>query len=169
MMALLGALLTASCAYTNPATPGHALQGEGMPASGNLTMHAHPGRTYRFAMPMFHNSSKKEVDIESVSLGKIPSGVQVLGYPIYSLKQTGGLVVGSMDGDPGTPDMRKMTNSQGKPIVIPAGATGKDYAMAEIKISKRISAQFSDCVIHYKSAGVEYTQTLWCEFGLTAN
>lgn len=169
----VAATLLSSCgspASSAPAT-GHALTAAGPPASGVLGVpNAKVGSVWRFAFPLFSNNSKTTVRITSVRLDSIPSGAKVEGYPVYSMKDTNGYILDSMEGDknvPGSRDMTKMPNYAGKPIVIRGHQDSGDYyAMVKVKIVGHIEKHLSGCRVNYTQGNSKYTQKVHCEYAL---
>jgi len=165
--------LLTSCAgpaSSSPAT-GHALAAAGPPSVGILGVpNAKIGNVWRFAFPLFTNNSKTTVRITSVRLDNVPSGAQVEGYPVYSMKDTNGYILDSEEGDKnvsGSRDMTKMPNYAGKPIVIRSHQDSGDYyAMVKVKVVGRIKKHLSGCRVNYTQGSTKYTQKVHCEYAL---
>ncbi|MGW0584305.1 hypothetical protein ACWD25_52360 [Streptomyces sp. NPDC002920] len=155
---------------SSPAT-GHALAADGPAAAGVLGVpDAKIGTTWRFAFPLFVNKSKTTVRITSVRLDNVPSGAKVEGYPLYSMKDTNGYILDSMEGDrndSGSRDMTKEPNYAGKPIVIRSHKDSGDYYyMVKVKIVGRITKHLSGCRVNYTQGSDTYTQKVHCEYAL---
>ncbi|WP_369228006.1 hypothetical protein AB5J52_47935 [Streptomyces sp. R39] len=160
----------ASSAGSAPAT-GHALTADGPPSAGVLGIpNAKIGTTWRFAFPLFVNDSKTTVRITSVRLDNVPAGAKIEGYPLYSMKDTNGYILGSLEGSKntaGTRDMTKMPNYAGKPVVIRSHHDSGDYYfMAKVKIVGRITKHLSGCRVNYTQGSDKYTQKVRCEYAL---
>ncbi|MFC8520441.1 hypothetical protein [Streptomyces sp. NPDC057257] len=173
MPAAFATAVLASCASTASSSPaaGHALAAAGPPSVGILGVpDAKIGTTWRFAFPLFVNNSKTTVHVTSVRLGNVPSGAVVKGYPLYSMKDTNGYILDSMEGDknvPGSRDMTKMPDYAGKPIVIRSHQDSGDYYfMVRVKIVGRIHKHLSGCHVNYTQGGKKYTQKVHCEYAL---
>jgi hypothetical protein len=72
-----------------------ALQAEGPGTSGSLGFaDVKVGDVYRMAFPLTRNTSKKPVSVTKFKLLNVPAGVKVLGYAVYSVKDTPGYRLG---------------------------------------------------------------------------
>ncbi|MCX5256779.1 hypothetical protein OOK27_22020 [Streptomyces canus] len=167
---IAAATMLGSCTSSSPAT-GHALRAEGPPAVGLLGLpKARIGETYRFAFPLFVNTSRTTVRITSFHLDNVPAGAQVTGYALYSMKETNGYILESRDSDrdtPGSPNPAKHPDHAGKPIAIKShGDSGDYYAMVKVKVVGHITKHLSGCRVNYTQGGDQYTQTVQCEYAL---
>lgn len=168
--AILAATILGSCTSASPAS-GNALKAAGPPALGILGFpHAQVGNTYRFAFPLLVNISKNTLRVTSWHLDNVPKGAKVTGYALYSMKDTNGYILDSRDGDPSTPsepDMTKMPNYLGKPIVIRShGDIGDYYAMVKVKVVGHIGKHLTGCRVSYTQGSEKYTQPVHCEYAL---
>jgi hypothetical protein len=169
----VASILLGSCAgpaSSSPAT-GHSLVAAGPPSFGILGVpNAKIGSVWRFAFPLFSNKSKTTVRITSVRLDNVPSGAKVEGYPLYSMKDTNGYILDSMDGDRNVPksqDMTKEPNYAGKPIVIRSHKDSGDYYYTvKVKIVGRIKKHLTGCRVNYTQGNSKYTQRVHCEYAL---
>lgn len=166
-------IMLGACAGSTGSSPatGNALAADGPPAAGLLGVpNAKIGTTWRFAFPLFVNKSKTTVRITSVRLDSVPAGAKVEGYPLYSMKDTNGYILDSMEGDknvPGSRDMTKEPNYAGKPIVIRSHKDSGDYYfMVKVKIVGRIKKHLSGCHVNYTQGTAKYTQKVHCEYAL---
>lgn len=167
---ILAATILGSCTSASPAS-GNALKAAGPPAVGILGFpHAQVGKTYRFAFPLLVNISKNTLRVTSWRLDNVPKGAKVTGYALYSMKDTNGYILDSRDGDPSTPsepDMTKMPNYLGKPIVIRShGDTGDYYAMVKVKVVGHIRKHLTGCRVSYTQCSENYTQPVHCAYAL---
>ncbi|MEV6510071.1 hypothetical protein [Streptomyces sp. NPDC051642] len=166
------ALLSSGASPTRSGAPtGHALAAAGPPSVGILGVpDAKLGSVWRFAFPLFVNKSRTTVRITSVRLAYVPSGAQVEGYPLYSMKDTNGYILDSEEGErniPGSRDMTTMPDYAGKPIVIRSHQDSGDYYfMVRVRIVGRIKTHLSDCRVNYIQGSIKYTQKVRCEYAL---
>ncbi|MFD4501365.1 hypothetical protein [Streptomyces sp. NPDC058457] len=161
----------ATASMSTPPATGDALTAAGPPAVGILGYpHAKIGTVWRFAFPLFVNNSGTTVRITSVRLDHVPSGAQVEGYPVYSMKDTNGYILDSLEGDTnaaGTRDMTTMPDYAGRPIVIRGHHDSGDYyAMVRVRIVGHIREHLSGCRVNYTQGGNRYTQEVRCEYAL---
>ncbi|MFK0112570.1 hypothetical protein [Streptomyces sp. NPDC091217] len=146
---------------------GTALRASGPESMGVLGFpHAQVGQTYRFAFPPFVNGTGAKLVVEGVKLTKVPKGVKVIGYPVYSVNDTNGYIMGSQDGRKYPRDMTKMPNYAGKPITVGPHKKSDRYAMVEARVIGRVQQHLGGCEVTYSQNGKRYRQTLRCEFAL---
>ncbi|WP_330290135.1 hypothetical protein [Streptomyces sp. NBC_00576] len=165
--------LTAGCAGTTTGggvTPGTALQAEGPGTTGALGFSdVKVGDVYRMAFPLTRNTSKQPVSVTGIKLLNIPAGAKVLGYSVYSVKDTPGYRLGYQETahpTAGDVDLDKYTNYAGHPYTIGPSVLSDKYAVARIKVTGKITKPFTGCQTDYTQAGHTYHQTLTCKFGL---
>jgi hypothetical protein len=161
----------ATASMRTPPATGDALTATGPPAAGILGYpDARIGMVWRFAFPLFVNNSRTTVRITSVRLDHVPPGARVEGYPVYSMKDTDGYILDSLEGDknaPGARDMTTMPNYAGKPLVIRGHQDSGDYyAMVRVRIVGHIGEHLGGCRVNYTQGGNRYTQEVHCEYAL---
>jgi len=151
-------------------TAGTALQAEGPGTSGSLGFSdVKVGDVYRMAFPLTRNTSKKPVSVTKVKLLNVPAGAKVLGYAVYSVKDTPGYRLGYQETahpTAGDVDLDKYPNYAGHPYTIKPGALSDKYAVVRLKVTAKVAAPISGCEADYTQAGQTYHQTLTCKFGL---
>jgi hypothetical protein len=165
---MLLALTVACSAHNGGIAAGTAIRAGGPPASGILGIQdAQVGKAYRFAFPLMHNTSKQSISITGVSVEGIPKGISVLGYPVYSVKDTPGYLLGYRDDShDGEPNLDKYPNYAKHPFTIKAGAISDKYAMVRVRITGKVTKHLTGCKVRYTQAGVKYQQTVHCEYAL---
>ena len=149
---------------------GTALQAEGPGTSGSLGFSdVKVGDVYRMAFPLTRNTSRKPVSVTKVKLLNVPAGAKVLGYAVYSVKDTPGYRLGYQETahpTAGDVDLDKYPNYAGHPYTIKPGALSDKYAVVRLKVTAKVTAPISGCEADYTQAGQTYHQTLTCRFGL---
>ncbi|MEU9452014.1 hypothetical protein [Streptomyces sp. NPDC048277] len=174
-LTLTGVTAALLCSAASPTSstppPGHALTADGPPAFGILGVpDAKLGTTWRFAFPLFVNNSKTTVRITSVRLDDVPTGARIEGYPLYSMKDTDGYILDSLEGDknaPGTRDMTTMPDYADKPLVIRGHQDSGDYYfMVTVRIVGHIKKHLTGCRVNYTQGSGKYTQNVRCEYAL---
>jgi len=124
------------------------------------------GQIYRMAFPLMKNTSKKPVSVTGVRVRSVPTGVAVLGYFVYSVKDTPGYRLGYQDSNhKGGPDLDKYPNYAGHPFIIKPGVLSDKYAMVHLRVTGKVSKRITGCEVDYTQAGHSYQQTLACTFG----
>jgi hypothetical protein len=160
---------TAGCTGggSGPST-GTALHAEGPPAMGVIGYpNAKVGEVYRFSFPLMRNKSKESVSVTQVKVVSVPTGVKVLSYLVYSVKDTPGYQPSSQDSDhTDGPDMDKYPNCAGHPFTIKPGALSDKYAMVKIRTTGKVSKHIKNCEVDHEQGGQAYRQVLNCEFAL---
>jgi len=155
---------------TERVTAGTALQAEGPGTSGSLGFSdVKVGDVYRMAFPLTRNTSKQAVSVTGVKLLNVPAGAKVLGYAVYSVKDTPGYQLGYQETahpTAGDVDLDKYPNYAGHPYTIKPGALSDKYAVVRLKVTAQVKAPISGCEADYTQAGQTYHQTLACKFGL---
>ncbi|MDX2542197.1 hypothetical protein ACOT81_31420 [Streptomyces sp. WI04-05B] len=127
------------------------------------------GDVYRMAFPLTRNISKQPVSVTGVRVLDIPAGAKVLGYSVYSVKDTPGYLLGYQETahpTKGDVDLDKYTNYAGHPYTIKAKVLSDKYAMVRIKVTGKVTTPLSGCEADYTQGGRSYHQTLTCKFGL---
>jgi hypothetical protein len=152
---------------------GAALRAVGPPATGIIGFpDAKVGKVYRFAFPLMKNASKDSVTVTGVSITGVPTAVTILGYPVYSTKDTPGYLLAYRDSDhhggpnDGGANLDKYPNYAGHPFVIKPGALSEKYAMVRLRVTGKVSKHVTGCEVDYTQAGHAYQQTLHCEYAL---
>ncbi|MDX3750259.1 hypothetical protein [Streptomyces sp. AK08-02] len=152
------------------AASGTALQAEGPGTTGSLGYSdVKVGDVYRMAFPLTRNISKQPVSVTGVRILDIPAGVKILGYGVYSVKDTPGYLLGYHETSPpvaGSVDPAKYPNYAGHPYTIKAKVLSDKYAMVRIKVTGKVTTPLSGCEADYTQGGRSYHQTLTCKFGL---
>ncbi|WP_262057656.1 hypothetical protein [Streptomyces sp. STR69] len=149
---------------------GTALQGEGPGTTGALGYSdVKVGDVYRMAFPLTRNISKQPVSVTGVRVLNIPAGVKILGYGVYSVKDTPGYLLGYHETSPpiaGSVDPAKYPNYAGHPYTIKPKVLSDKYAMVRLKVTGKVTKPITGCEADYTQAGRTYHQTLTCKFGL---
>ena len=165
---LLILLLAAAGCSTSSVRTGTALVGQGPGLSGVIgNPNAKVGRDYRFAFPLLKNNSKEPVSITEFRITSLPSGVKVIGYPVYSVNHTSGYQLAYDDSShEGGPELDKTPNYAGHPYTIKPGVLSDKYAMVHLHVTGKLSAHVKGCEVYYTQDGQSYRQSLKCEFAL---
>jgi hypothetical protein len=144
-----------------PAT-GRSLQGGGPPISGIIGFpHARQGKVYRFSFPLLKNVSTSPVSVTSVKVDSVPEQVKVLGYSVYSVKDTPGYLLNGLDSD-----FSKYPDYGKKPFVIQPGSVSEYYANIKVQVIGKVTEHLQDCDIRYARGDRTYRQVLHCEYAL---
>lgn len=145
---------------------GHALTVFGPPAAGVIGFNrVQEGNTYRFAFPIPHNASSGPVVLTGVSIEHVPAGAQVLGYPIYSLKEVGAYPLSSDDSDSTDPMALPTKKDYSASGITIAPRSDSDYfAMVKVKVVGSVSQALSGCTYTYREGSQLYHQTFRCEY-----
>ncbi|MFF7048211.1 hypothetical protein ACFY94_07610 [Streptomyces griseorubiginosus] len=155
---------------TDRVAAGTALQAEGPGTTGSLGFSdVKVGDVYRMAFPLTRNTTEQAVSVTGVKLLNVPAGVKVLGYAVYSVKDTPGYRLGYQETThptAGDVDLDKYPNYAGHPYTIKPGALSDKYAVVRLKVTAQVKAPISGCEADYTQAGQTYHQTLACKFGL---
>jgi hypothetical protein len=147
---------------------GHDLTVYGPQGSGVLGFNTvHQGTTYRFAFPVPQNKTDQPIKLTGASVQSVPSGVQVLGYPIYSLAEVGNYLLDYDDSDPGnTVRLQTMKDYSKVGVSIAAHSDSKYYVMVAVKVTGTVTHNLSGCRFEYTTGNHRYSQTFPCEFQL---
>jgi hypothetical protein len=127
------------------------------------------GGIYRMAFPLTRNISKQAVSVTGVKLLGVPAGGKVLGYSVYSVKDTPGYRLGYQETahpTAGDVDLDKYPNYAGHPYTIKPGALSDKYAVVRLKVTGKVTKPITGCEADYTQAGQTYHQTLTCRFQL---
>ena len=149
---------------------GTALQGEGPTTTGAIGFSdVKVGGIYRMAFPLTRNISKQPVSVTGVKLLNIPAGGKLLGYSVYSVKDTPGYRLGYQETahpTAGDVDLDKYPNYAGHPYTIKPGVLSDKYAVVRLKVTAKVTKPVTGCEADYTQAGRTYHQTLTCRFQL---
>jgi hypothetical protein len=147
---------------------GHALTVFGPPASGVIGFNrVQEGNTYRFAFPIPHNTSSHPLVLSGVNLEHVPTGVQLLSYPIYSLGEVGAYPLSADDSDPADPmALQTKRDYSANGIAIAPGSDSAYFPMVTVKVVGPVSQALSGCNYVYREGGRLYHQTFRCEYRL---
>jgi hypothetical protein len=147
---------------------GRALTVYGPQGSGVLGFNTvHQGTTYRFAFPVPQNKTDQPIKLTGASVQSVPPGVQVLGYPIYSLAEVGNYLLDYDDSDPGnTVQLQTKKDYAGTGVTIAPHGDSKFYVMVAVKVTGTVTHTLSGCRFDYTQSNHRYSQTFPCEFQL---
>ena len=164
------ALATGCADSTDAVARGTALQAEGPGVNGALGYSdVKVGDIYRMALPLTRNISKQPVSVTGVRILNVPAGVKVLGYGVYSVKDTPGYLLGyheTSHPSAGSVDPGKYPDYAGHPYTIKPKVLSDKYVMVRVRVTGRVTKKISGCEADYTQAGHSYRQTLSCQFGL---
>ncbi|MFG2778123.1 hypothetical protein ACGFY7_09720 [Streptomyces prunicolor] len=168
--ATLAALATGCTAGADAVSKGTALQAEGPGTSGALGYSdVKVGDIFRMAFPLTRNISKQAVSVTGVKILNVPAGVKILGYSVYSVKDTPGYLLGYYETrhpSAGSVDPGAYPDYAGHPYAIKPKALSDKYAMVRVQVTGKVTGKISGCEADYTQAGHAYRQTLSCRFGL---
>lgn len=146
---------------------GNAL-GRGAPVAGVVKYPAtHPriGTVWDLSFPFLANRSDQPVTVTGFTIAHVPTGVKVLRYRVLNSHETHGLldVARPGDSDPRV-DVDRFRNYLGRRLVIAPGAVSSFYAMVEVKLTSKVHDDLDGCIVHYRTGGKTYDQTLACDY-----
>lgn len=125
------------------------------------------GRTYRFAFPVPRNKSTHPIKLTGASVETVPNGAQVVGYPIYSLKEVGNYLLNFDDSvsETRTPLLTKKDYSADG-VTIPPRSDSDYFVMVAVKVVGPVTQVLSGCRFDYLIGSKKYWQSFPCEFQL---
>jgi hypothetical protein len=175
LLAIIG-VAAAALAYAwrqpaNEARQGHDLGVYGPQSSGVIGFkEVHTGTTYRFAFPVPRNKSTHPVKLTGASVRTVPAGAQIIGYPIYSLKEVGNYLLNFDDSssDALTPLLSKKDYSADG-VMIPPRSDSDYFVMVAVKLVGPVTQALSGCTFDYTAGSHKYRQSFPCEFQLGDN
>jgi hypothetical protein len=154
------ALLTLGC--SSGLATGRSIEGGGPASSGILGFpHAQQGRIYRFSFPLLKNTSKSPLSVTSFGVDSVPAQVKVLGYSVYSVKDTPGYLLDGYDST-----YSKYRDYAKSPFTIKPGAVSEYYGNVQVRIIGKVLTHLQDCDVRYTQKGHAYHQVLHCEYAL---
>lgn len=170
---LVTAVVAATLAYAwrrpaGEAQQGHDLAVYGPQSSGVIGFNrVRQGSTYRFAFPVPRNKSDQAVKLTGASIEQTPAGVQVLGYPIYSLKEVGDYLLNYDDSDPGNAlSLKAKKDYSAEGVTIAPGSDSEFFVMVAVKVVGAVTQVLSGCSFDYTVGSRKYHQSFPCEFQL---
>jgi hypothetical protein len=147
---------------------GHDLTVYGPQSSGVIGFNqVHVGTTYRFAFPVPRNTSTRPVKLTGAAIDITPPGVQVVGYPIYSLKEVGNYLLNYDDSvtETRTPLLDKKDYAASGVTIAPR--SDSDYfVMVAVKVVGPVTKVLSGCTFLYTVGSHKYRQSFPCQFQL---
>ncbi len=170
---LVTAVVAAALAYAwrrpaGEAQEGHDLAVYGPQSSGVLGVNrVQQGSTYRFAFPVPRNKSDQVIKLTGASIEHTPAGVQVLGYPIYSLAEVGDYLLSYDDSDPGnTLSLEAKKDYSAEGVTIPPRSDSDFFVMVAVKVVGPVTQVLSGCIFDYTVGSQKHRQSFPCEFQL---
>ncbi len=154
--------------YTSRARSGHDLTVVSLQSAGVVGYNtAHRNTIYRFAFPIPRNKSGHSIQLTGASLQSIPTGIQVLGYPIYSLAEVGGNLLSDTDSGGSSSDLFRTRKDYAPAGVAIAAHSDSNYlVMVAVRVTGSGDHTLSGCRFTYTRDNHAYTQTFRCEFQL---
>ncbi|MGW2684594.1 hypothetical protein ACWC6I_15735 [Streptomyces sp. NPDC001414] len=149
---------------------GTALVGAGPQLHGTLGFpDARPGQRYRFSFPLLKNRSKETVEFTRMHLQRVPAGVKVIGYNVYSNLETNGFLLSGRepgDREKGDPDFSRFHDYYKSRYSIKPGVLSDKYGSVLVEVTGRVRGHLDGCRVEYKQHGVSYHQDFHCDFAL---
>jgi hypothetical protein len=150
------------------AQQGHDLGVYGPQVSGIIGFkEVRVGTTYRFAFPVPRNKSTHPIKLTGAAVQTIPRGAQVVGYPIYSLKEVGNYLLNFDDSvsETQTPLLHKKDYSA-EGVTIPPRSDSDYFVMVAVKVVEPVTQVLSGCRFDYMIGSHKFYQTFPCQFQL---
>jgi hypothetical protein len=128
------------------------------------------GTTYRFAFPVPRNKSAHPIKLTGAAVKTVPNGAQIVGYPIYSLKEVGNYLLNFDDSvsEAQTPLLHKKDYSTDG-VTIPPRSDSDYFVMVAVKVVGPVTQVLSGCRFDYMIGSHKYYQTFPCQFQLGDN
>jgi hypothetical protein len=173
VLLLVTAVVAAALAYawrrpSGEVQQGHDLAVYGPQSSGVIGFNeVNVGTTYRFAFPVPRNKSHQVVKLVGAAIQTTPPGVQVVGYPMYSLQEVGNYLLNYDDSvtETRTPLLDKKDYSPDGITIAPR--SDSDYfVMVAVKVVGPVTEVLSGCTFDYTVGSRKYHQSFPCEFQL---
>lgn len=101
------------------------------------------------------------MSVTSVQVDSVPAQVKILGYSVYSVKDTPGYLLNGPDSD-----FSKYPDYAKKPFTIKPGSVSNYYANVRVKVIGKVAEHLQNCDINYTQGGHPYHQVLHCEYAL---